>query len=171
MFHFCRRRGVPHVDAEDVVQKVMVNLASSLPQFIYDPQRGQFRQYLFRCLQNAIAEWAARPVRRWQPLHTVTAGSDECGRAVEDHAHVWEQEWVAHHYRLALSTVRQTFEPRSMEVFNRNLAGASVADLAREYGMSEQAIYKLRQRIRDRLEELIAEQVREEDDIDGTLRV
>src|SRR4051812_31768209 len=68
----------------------------------------------------------------------------------------WEQEWVAHHYRLAMRTVRESFEPRSVEVFERSVAGSGVAELAVEYGMSEQAVHMVRQRIKARMEELIA---------------
>ena len=50
--------------------------------------------------------------------------------------------------------------------FDRSVAGTKVAELARAFGISEQAVHKVRQRIRDRMEELIAEQVREEDSID-----
>ncbi len=166
---YCRRRGVPHVDAEDLVQKVLTSLTTTLPQFVYDPERGRFRDYLYRSAKNAMIEWAARPNRRWQPLDTHDAAMDRPGDAACDaDATLWEQEWVAHHYRLALETVRQTFDARSVEVFDRSVGGAKVADLAREYQMSEQAVHKVRQRIRDRMEELIAQQVRAEDDVDGS---
>ncbi len=165
---YCRRRGVPHVDAEDLVQKVLTSLTATLPQFVYDPERGRFRDYLYRSAKNAISEWAARPNRRWQPLDTNDAAVDRPGASAPDaDTTLWEQEWVAHHYRLALETVRKTFEARSVEIFDRSVAGAKVADLAREYDMSEPAVHKVRQRIRDRMQELIAQQVREEDDVDG----
>jgi Cys-tRNA synthase (O-phospho-L-seryl-tRNA:Cys-tRNA synthase) len=78
----------------------------------------------------------------------------------------WEEEWVDHHYRLAMATVRESFEPRSVEIFDRSVAGATVAELAGAFSMTEEAVRKVRQRIRDRMEELIAEQVREEDELD-----
>ena len=54
-----------------------------------------------------------------------------------------------------------------MEVFERSIAGAGVAELATEFVMSEQAVHKVRQRIKGRMEELIAAQVRDEDRVDG----
>jgi hypothetical protein len=72
---------------------------------------------------------------------------------------------VAHHYRMALDTVRQTFDAKSVEVFERSVAGAKVAVLAVEHGITEQAVYKVRQRIRARMEQLIAQQVHEEDEV------
>jgi hypothetical protein len=89
----------------------------------------------------------------------------EDGAAAADSA-IWQEEWVAHHYRLALVTVRAQFDNRNIELFERSLNGESVAALASAYGISEDAVYRARQRIRERLQELIAMQVRAEDGVD-----
>jgi RNA polymerase sigma factor (sigma-70 family) len=170
LIRFCRRRGIPHVDAEDVVQGVFVSLSRSLQQFIYDKERGRFRDYLYRCVRNAISEWSARPNRQLETL------VPECGahRAPNGGATsnegrfalIWEEEWVAHHYRQAMRTIRESFDEKSANIFDRSVAGEKVAELAKEHGLSEQAVYKIRQRIRDRMEELIAQQIRDEDSVD-----
>jgi RNA polymerase sigma factor (sigma-70 family) len=165
LVRFCTRRGLQLADAEDVVQSVLVNLAKSLPGFIYEPSRGRFRDYVYRCTRNAIFQWAERPKVKMGALDTHVMETLSRQDAARDA--VWEQEWVGHHYRLAMKAVRWTFEPRSVELFERSVAGAGVAELALEYGMSVQAVHKVRQRIKARMEELVAEQVREEDRVDG----
>ncbi len=70
---------------------------------------------------------------------------------------------MQHHFRLAMSAIHETFEPRSIEIFERSLAGTSTANLAAEFSTSEDAVHKIRQRIRARLEELVAEQVAAEE--------
>ncbi len=165
LVRFCRRRGLQQADAEDVVQVVFVSLSRRLPSFIYDRRRGRFRDYLLRCTRNAIVRWSTRP-------KTADFALDPDGDApLEDpsgvEAQIWEQEWVAHHYRLAMENVRTTFDPRSAEIFDRSVAGATVASLAAEFNLSEQAVHKVRQRIRNRLEELIAAQLLEEEAVDG----
>jgi transposase-like protein len=62
--------------------------------------------------------------------------------------------------------VRAQFDNRNIELFERSLNGESVAALASAYGISEDAVYRARQRIRERLQELIAMQVRAEDGVD-----
>lgn len=165
MMRFARRRGLQHADAEDVVQRAFAGLARNLPKFTYDPDRGRFRNYLFRSVRNALSDWARARDGHFDPLRStllgvlsVDPGSDELA--------AWEQEWVSHHYRIALDDVRESFEPKSVDIFNRSIAGATVAQLANEFNMNEDAVRKVRQRVRCRMEELIAEQIREEDAFD-----
>jgi RNA polymerase sigma-70 factor (ECF subfamily) len=169
LLRFCWSQGIPRTDAEDIVQQVFVNLARTLPQFVYDRQRGRFRDYLYRCVRNVISDWLKRPERGVIALASdieqslADTGAD--GSASRAVAAAWEEEWVAHHYRLALDTVRRTFEPENVAMFERMLAGARPTDLARERGCSEEAVFKVRQRIRGRMQELIALQIREEDEV------
>ncbi|MGE0480169.1 MAG: RNA polymerase sigma factor [Phycisphaerae bacterium] len=165
LLRFGRRQGLQHADADDVVQHVFTNLARTLPSFTYSQNRGRFRDYLLRCVRNAIVDWSRRPGVRVQSVDSNIEDPDAPAESAI--AAAWEEEWVAHHYRLAMRTIRETHEPRSVELFDRSIAGASLADLAREFGMSEDAVRKVRARIRDRMEELIAAQVRDEDAVDG----
>lgn len=168
LIRFCRRRSLQEADAEDIVQTVMTSLVRALPGFIYDPQRGRFRDYLFRCTDHAIARWAAsRPKVVSGALGDAEAGVRPDGTTDDtggESRRLWEEEWVGHHYRLAMRTIRETFEPRSVEIFDRSVGGEPVAQLAASLGMSEQAIHKVRQRIKARMKELIAAQIAEEDD-------
>lgn len=164
LIRYFRRRGVPFPDAEDLVQRVFAALVRSLPQFIYDPQQGRFRNYLFRCAQNALRAWGGCPDRNHRALDASNAPSS--GADADDDpaaARVWEEEWVAHHLRLALSVLRAGAPARDVQILERSMAGAAVAELARDLGMAADAVYKARQRIRHRLEQLVAAQIAEED--------
>lgn len=156
---YCRSRGLQQTDAEDIRQIVLMNLSRALKNFEYSPARGKFRTYLGRAVRNAMTRLARRPDRR---LYTLDQEEQAPAPEVEDDAS-WEDEWVRHHYRQAMQTVRQTFEPRSVEVFDRLLAGATTAQVAEEFDMTTEAVHKVKQRIRDRLKGLIAQQIKDED--------
>lgn len=165
LIRYCRHRGIPYFEAEDIVQVVFAGLLRTLPRFTYQRERGGFRGYLYRCVSHAIFDWSQRPERRRnrvgnggeQPFSSPNADKDPAAEAL------WQREWENHHIRLAMETVRRTFDEKSAAIFERSISGATVAELAREFGMSEEAVYKARQRIRDRTTELIAKQIREEE--------
>lgn len=178
LLRFCRSRGLQFADAEDAVQIVFAKLAMGLRTFEYDPSKGRFRDYLFRCVKNAISDLKSRPsrdpaavVRAAQLLESDAPSPNRVGRdyAIDGDAgpggSAWEREWVHHHYRLAIRIVGAHCEPRSVEVFNRALAGRSAQEIALELNMSEEAVHKAKQRMKDRLKEQITLQVREEDGI------
>lgn len=163
---FCRARGVQFADAEDVAQVVFASLARSLPGFVYSRDRGRFRDYLFRCVRRAIAR---RDCPGNAPKLLVTDELDATAPPVEPaEAALWEREWMSHHYRQAVSSLRAGgTETQSLEVFERSLAGATPRQIATELEMDVEAVYKARQRVRARVEALIARQVEEEDRLDG----
>lgn len=169
MLLFCVRRGLQHFDAEDVIQRVLAGLVKSMPSFEYDRARGRFRDYLFRAVLHAISDWFRDPNRRHHRLDTTLAATlaIEDGNGSDQDRTMWEEEWLAHHTRRAFATVRQSVDAKSLQVFERSLQGASVAQLAVEFQMTEAAVRKIRQRIRARMEEQVAEQIRQEDAADG----
>lgn len=134
-----------------------------LPQFDYQPAKGKFRYYLGRTVKNAISQHFARQKDGAGALDTAVLATVPASGG-DDADDLWEQEWVDHHYRAAMATVRDTFEPRSIEVFEKILAGGSPESVAEQVGLNPAAVYKIKQRIRDRLKELIDQQVRDEDD-------
>lgn len=160
---YCRARGLQTADAEDVRQLVMIGLAKALRSFEYQPQRGRFRHYLCRTIRNAITQNQARPKHAAEPLDMHGLGLAAEPGSEESDA-VWEREWMDHHYRLAMKTIRESFEAQSIQVFDSLLDGRAVDDVAREFGTTAQAVHKIKQRIRNRMMELVQEQIRSEDE-------
>lgn len=165
---YARVRGLQPTDVDDIRQIVFLNLSRSLRNFQYSPSRGRFRDYLGRVVRNAVSAWFSRPRDRTAALDSYgTAELADDGDAEPDE--VWEREWVDHHYRLALETIRQTFQPQSVTVFERLLTGATVEETALAFDLSPDGVHKIKQRIRKRMTELIALQIREEDEPDDCI--
>ncbi|MBU6411914.1 MAG: sigma-70 family RNA polymerase sigma factor [Planctomycetes bacterium] len=155
IIRFCLSRSLQLSDAEDIAQSVLTNLARTFPNFTYTPSRGRFRDYLFHCIRAEMSKLPNRS-RPYQSDSTLYHKED-------DSDHSWEKEWVQHHFRLAMAAIQDTFEPKSVEIFERSLEGVSTQLLATEFSTSEDAVHKIRQRIRLRLKELITEQVAAEE--------
>ncbi len=165
ILRYCHRCGLQHSDAEDVRQIVLVSLVSALRSFEYQPKRGRFRSYLGRVVRNAAFRYAKRPDSRLAILPMDGTTYDAADDDPPDER--WEQEWVAHHLRRAMQTIRRTIDPARVEIFDRLLAGASVAQVAGEYGMTTDAVHKIKQRTRDQLKQIIATQIDDEEGADG----
>jgi RNA polymerase sigma-70 factor (ECF subfamily) len=163
---YCRSRGMQHCDAEDIRQVVLLRLARALPGFDYEPSRGRFRAYLGRIVGNEVARHFSSP--RGAPGR-VDTGVSAAEPACEDREAeaAWDREWLHHHLRLAMRTLRATHDARSLAVFERLADGEPVHAVAAAFGMSTQAVHKVKQRIRDRLRDLVAAQVQQEDDTHG----
>lgn len=160
ILRYCRRRGVDPTDAEDVRQIVMMKLARSMPRFEYRPEVGRFREYLGRLVANAIYN---RWRRRGSDELAHAAGPEELDGVADELDDAWDREWMLHHYRHAFERVKESFEPRTLAVFRGVLDGRSTDELAREHSMRRDAIYKLKQRVRDRLREAVELQLQEEE--------
>jgi len=163
ILRYGRRCGLGLADAEDVGQMVMMRLLRVLPRFRYDPARGRFHDYLYRVTRSAIADLRTCPDSR-----TRTVVSDELVERLAADTdiradEVFEQEWRDSHLRLALAAVRETTDAIGIAVFERLMGGATVEQAAAEFGMSVDAVYKAKQRIRDRVQARIAEQIHEEE--------
>ena len=103
ILRYCHRCGLQHSDAEDVRQIVLMSLASALRSFEYRPQRGRFRSYLGRVVRNAVTRHATRPDGRIPVLCMDETAADATDEPRDGQ---WEQEWVAHHLRQAMQTIR-----------------------------------------------------------------
>lgn len=160
---YCRRRGLQLADAEDVRQTVMLGLVRAMPGFRYDRERGRFRSYVGRAVDNAIRGAGKIRDRRPEPSESGIEPGGDPGSRDEPPDEAWEREWMLHHYRKALRSLRRTFDPRSLAVFEALLTGATLDDQARASGTTADAVRKVRDRVRQRISELIAGQIRDEE--------
>jgi RNA polymerase sigma factor (sigma-70 family) len=164
---YCRARGLQHSDCEDVRQIVMLELARTLPDFHYRSERGKFRNYLGRVVLHVITRHVWRRARAaGEAAEDAAADAAAVAMDADDLDAQWEQEWIDHHYRLAMSAIQSTHDARTLAVFDRLAAGELVTEVARRFGLSEPAVHKVKQRIRDELKERIAAQIRDEDEPD-----
>lgn len=161
ILRYCRRRGLALTDAEDVRQIVLVSLARALPGFTYDRARGRFRGYLGRTVRNAIFRYNTRPNRTLEQLVPWEEALDP--PAPGEHDEAWEREWALHHLRAAMAALRDRHDPASLEIFDALLKGETPAEIAEARGITAAAVYKVKQRLRDRLREQIDRQIAEEE--------
>ncbi|MBX3315341.1 MAG: sigma-70 family RNA polymerase sigma factor [Phycisphaeraceae bacterium] len=161
---FLRSSGLQLSDAEDLAQTVVSKLVSGLRSFAYTRENGGFRAYLFRCSRNTLHDYFLRQAHSARSV-SLREVHDEASGGTSDAAwDLFEREWVDHHYRIAVRRFRDSASDRALDILEATLAGRSTRSIAEELGMTEPAVHKAQQRIRDELRGLIAEQLRDEED-------
>ncbi len=159
ILRYCRARGLQPADAEDARQIVLLALARMLPKFCYQPRIGRFRSYLGAVVRSA----AARVNDKRRPLQPLDLHDVECLIDGPYEDKLWEAHWVDHHYKLAMDRIRAESTARSLEIFEQLYRGQGVRAVAQQFGVSEQSVYKIQQRIRERLRQCIAKQIDDEE--------
>lgn len=148
-----RRQGVQDHDAADITQEVLSCVVSEMPQFRYDSERGRFRGWLRTITLNRLrAFWKARP------RHVSLASGDGAAmleQLADPHSGLsqqWDREHDAHVLRQAMTAVRPEFRPATWEAFDRVvLHGEPVDAVARQLGMTRNAVYIAQSRVLARL--------------------
>lgn len=163
---FSIRQGLQFADAEDIAQRVLVSLLRVMRTFEFDPKKGRFRDYLFRVIRNAVAAQNSKAQRPTDPANALLIGDKRvidgvCAATVETDQD-FEDEWKQHHFRLAMTTIRETHSAESLLIFDRLLCGESVVETAARFATTTEAVHKVKQRIRIRMKELIARQISDE---------
>ncbi len=163
IYEWCRRQGLQAEDASDVGQEVFVAVARSIDGFRRDRPNDSFRGWLWTITRNKIRDHFRN--RKGQP--DAQGGTDAQRRLAE----VPEQPPDASHSSLpgkagdslqqrAVELVHASVEERTWQAFWRvAVEGEEVAAVARELGISVQAVYdakyRIRRKIRQELDGLI----------------
>ena len=145
-----RRMGVRRQEAVDLVQDVLTVLVQKLPSFSYD--RGKsFRAWLRTVTRNKLREqWRRRP---GSMVNASDSFLDDLARN-SDRDTFEEKEYRRHLVRRALQLMQVDFEPTTWKAcWEHIVSGRSAAEVGRELGISEGAVYVAKYRVLRRLRE------------------
>ncbi|MGH7169885.1 MAG: RNA polymerase sigma factor [Gemmataceae bacterium] len=151
LYHWARRLGLQSADAADLVQEVFLALYHALPHFHYDRQRS-FRAWLFTLMRNKCRDWRRRRVP--VPVEGIEAALDE--RADDGADAVEEAEYRSYLCARALRLMQSEFAPTTWKTFWATVVeGRSAVDVAREFGLTPNAVYLARGRVLRRLRQAL----------------
>jgi RNA polymerase sigma-70 factor (ECF subfamily) len=154
MQRWCRRWGLQDADADDVTQRVLLDLARQLPEFSYDRSRS-FRAWLKTISHRAWQKYAQALVRPGQGSgDTQTAATLASVEARDDLTARLEKEFDLELLESAMSVVQQQVQPGTWEAFRLlALEHLSGAETAARLGLSVDAALKARSNVTRRLRE------------------
>ena len=132
-------------------------VAREMPRFQYDPDRGSFKQWLFRILHRRISDHLRKayhqPAVRGEGLEALEQGrvtplsASPC--TTEDAlAAAWEKEWEQAILESAVADVRTRCNPKHFQVFDYCvLQDWPAAKVAATLGLNTAQVYLARHRV------------------------
>jgi len=154
VYRFARRRGLQDADARELTQEVFFAVAKAIRRFEINPERGQFRTWLFRIARNCVLKLIAK--RRgllavdsgvWRRVsESLDDGSD--GDEME------LQEYRKEVFLWAASRVRKSVKELTWQAFCLTaVAGQGVDEVAAKLGVTRGVVYVAKSRVISRLRE------------------
>jgi RNA polymerase sigma factor (sigma-70 family) len=144
-----RGMGVPHHDAEDIVQAVLLSAWKGLPTFRYEPDRHRFRSWLCTVTRNAVRNFLKRANRA--PKTELRMEDSRVAAALPEIEKIAEAEWETYVGNLAMAAVRARFQPQVFATFELFLKGKSGKEAAEEMGIPLNTAHVYKKRVQNAL--------------------
>ncbi|MFC4992331.1 RNA polymerase sigma factor [Rubritalea tangerina] len=143
-----RRVGIPHEDTGDLQQMILVKLWKKIPGYEYQPDRAMFRTWLGRVIKNTAIDW----IRGKKPEGIVFDESVERSVMREEVLDtIIQKEWQTYVSNVAMQNVRRDITEQSVEIFELSLKGVDADEIAVQYGLKRNSVYRIIARVRERL--------------------
>lgn len=142
--------GLKNENLEDLIQNVMITLSAQMPDFVYDPSKGRFRDYLRRIIRARACDMLRKIYRQERIPYEETddAGSDER----------FEEEWREHVLKRSLEQLKEQVSLHHYQIFYLlDICHYKVKELARLYGVPAVSIYTIRNRVEMKLRQIVRE--------------
>lgn len=146
IYAWTRRLGLKETDAADLIQEVFLLLLQKLPEFRYDPHKS-FRAWLRTVTLNKF-----RGLSRRRPLPRADGQRLEEIAGPDDTDPFWEVEYRRHLVSRAMQLMQAEFEPATWKACWETVAyGKPAEQVARQLGISVNAVYLAKSRVLRRL--------------------
>lgn len=153
IYAIIRSMNISEHDTEDILQQVLINLWNSLPKMDYE-KINRFRSWLSTVTKNCVTDFIRKRTREANRLekaskdHTLTYLKAIRLPEIDSIA---EREWEIHLTNMALVNIEPLFSGKAVNAFRLTLQGKSVEEIARELDLKENSVYRLKNRVKERL--------------------
>lgn len=168
---YARKLGLNQHQADEVLQETMVALMRQLPGFCYDREKGRFRNFLLTIVHRKSLA-AFRRAKRERDTHMPWDSElEHHGAAKPGHGDATTPAEVEMQARWRESVVEVVLDelardprlgPETLAVFRAYaIEGRPVAAVAAEFGLKENAIYQIKNRLIRRVQGKVARRLRD----------
>ncbi len=155
IFSFAVKHGLTGVEAEEVVQEVVITVARNLPEFRYDPSRCSFKSWLFNLTLWRVQDQIRKRHPKDVSLHCKADETERTGTIErlpgpegEFLTALWEEEWKKDLLERALASLKAKVDAKQFQVFDLYaLQQWPARKVARSLGVSLPAVYVNKHRL------------------------
>ena len=152
VYGYCRKCGLQDADASDVAQDVLAQVARTMQGFVYEKERGRFRDWLRTVTRNRVA----RLIGRKTPGLSGEASERLAELQASNADAEWSDEFHARTLAVAVERIKPQFEAITWRAFERVwMEDIPALETASELGVSIESVYSAKSRILKRLREEI----------------
>lgn len=162
VYRLARAKGFQDADAREIVQEVMVAVSKAVDRWEPDPERGRFRDWLFRIARNLMIKFMTRRKHRpWSKggteiLDLMNQQVDPASDPSLKEAAEFDLEYRREVFLWAAEKVRGQVTENTWQAFWRtSVDGLSTTDVAEQLSMSAGAVQIARSRVRGRLRKAV----------------
>ena len=140
--------GLKKENLEDLIQNVMLTLSSQMPNFIYDPSKGRFRDYLRRIIRARACDMLRKIYRQERMPYEETGEMEPEDRFAE--------EWREQILERSLEQLKEQVSLHHYQVFYLlDICHHTVKELAGLYQVPAVSIYTIRSRVEMKLRKIV----------------
>jgi len=158
------KAGLNEVEAQEVVQEVMIAVAKKMPGFTYEPGKDSLKGWLLAVTRWKVGDQFRKREKAGQPSRLPGAGgrpdlpSDDTARTAtvervpdtkgSNLDAIWDAEWRETLLRAALDRVKLRVNPAHYEMYHLHVVqGLSAREAARALGVSTAAVHVAKHRV------------------------
>jgi RNA polymerase sigma factor (sigma-70 family) len=155
IYHTAMRSGLNDAEAQDVVQETVISVLKSMPNFVYDTERGSFKGWLLNLTRwrildhlrrkNAKGYAEARDERSPTETSEFERIPDPASLKLDE---AWEKDWEQNLVEAACQRAKKKVDSKQYQIFDLYAIKLWPAlKVARTFGISIGQVYLIKHRV------------------------